>query len=86
MIYPLTTTLLAADAIFIYTNKLVMPNSIDALMKLTEKNHKLAWGGLLGLGSLFSILTINKMFGSDPLGRTWDMFKIFFSQEKVSSC
>ena len=83
MIYSLTTTLLAADAFYIYTNKLIIPNSLDALTKLADKNHKLAWGGALGLGSIFSILTINKMFGTDPLGKTWDMFKIFFSQEKV---
>lgn len=83
MIYSLTTTLLAADAFYIYTNKLIMPSSLDALTKLADKNHKLAWGGVLGLGSLFSVLTINKMFGTDPLGKTWDMFKIFFSQEKV---
>jgi hypothetical protein len=85
MIYHLTTSLLAADAFYIYTNKLIIPTSLDALSKLANRNHKLAWGGVLGLGSLFSVLTINKMFGSsDPLGKTWEMFKIFFSQEKVS--
>jgi sterol 24-C-methyltransferase len=84
MIYSLTTSLLAADAFYIYTNKLVMPNSFDALMKMADKNEKLVWGSALGLGSVFSILTINKMFGSsDPLGKTWEMFKVFFSQEKT---
>lgn len=84
MIYPVTTTLLAADALFIYVNKLSAPSSLDALMRMSDRNHQLAWGGAIGLGSIFSILTINKLFGSsDPLGKTYEMFRIFFSQEKT---
>mmetsp|Transcript_19815 Transcript_19815/g.28495 ORF Transcript_19815/g.28495 Transcript_19815/m.28495 type:complete len:413 (+) Transcript_19815:25-1263(+) len=82
MLLPITSSLLAADAAFIYLNKLPIPQSMDALMK-SDKDSKLAYGGAIALGSITGILLVNKMFGTDPIGRTWEMFKVFLRQEKT---
>ena len=76
MLLPITSSLLAADAAFIYLNKLPIPQSMDALMK-SDKDSKLAYGGAIALGSITGILLVNKMFGTDPIGRTWEMFKVY---------
>lgn len=82
MIYPALIGLCSADAAYVYLNKIKIPTSVDGFLQLADKD-RLAIGGLAGLSTLVGILTLNKLFGTDPLGRTKDLFARFFSQEKT---
>lgn len=81
MILPLSSTLLAADAAYIYVNKLPIPQNLDALLSGNTES-KVAFGGVVALGGISTLLLVNKLFGTDPIGRTWEMFMRFLKQEK----
>lgn len=70
-----------ADAIYLYVNKVSIPQNLDAFAK-SDTASKVAVGGLVGVSAILGVSIINRAFGTDPLGRTKDMFSKFAVQEK----
>jgi sterol 24-C-methyltransferase len=81
MIYPAAATIVTADLIYIYLNKIDVSKSFEKFINLSL-NDKVVIGSLAGSSALLTILTINKLFGDiDPLGRTGELLATFARQE-----
>lgn len=70
----------AASGAYIYSQKLPIPETLDAV-KATMAEVP-AFSAFLGLSGLVTILVLNAMAGSDPLGRTAQMIGTFLGQEQ----
>lgn len=62
-------------------------NNIEAFLRghgvsQSETASKVAIGGIIGVSAYVSLKVINKAFGTDPIGRTKEMFGKFAVQEK----
>ena len=82
MIYPLLG-FISADAMYIYISKgaITLPTSFaDFLAK--SPSDQAAIGGLAGASALLILLTVNKVLGVDPLGRTGELMGTLAGQEK----
>jgi len=55
--------------------------SYDSFLKSDSKTQVLVGGGI-GISALTLIYALNKLFGTDPLGRTRDLLGKFSKQEK----
>lgn len=49
----------------------------------SDNESKVTIGGAIALGSVSTILVLNSLTGTDPIGRTWEMFMRFLKQEKT---
>jgi 2-polyprenyl-3-methyl-5-hydroxy-6-metoxy-1,4-benzoquinol methylase len=58
------------------------PTSLDAFTNSSRENQ-LILSGLIGVGGVTFLLLLNKLFGTDPIGRTLEMFSTFSKQEKT---
>ena len=82
MIYPAAATIVSADLLYIYLNKVDVAKSFENFATLNLKDQVLV-ASLAGSSAVFTILTINKLFGDiDPLGRTGELLATFSRQEK----
>jgi SAM-dependent methyltransferase len=61
---------------------LKLPTSWDAFTN-SSREDQLVLSGLFGVGGVAFLLLINKLFGTDPIGRTLAMFSTFSKQEKT---
>ena len=59
-----------------------VPGSLDEFMNRTDRASQIAFGAVAGTSVVVGLKVANKMFGTDPLGRTCELFGKFFSQEK----
>lgn len=57
-------------------------NQLSNHIGKTEKGSEAVYFGLVTAGSLGAVVIVNKLFGTDPLGRTWELLGKFFNQEK----
>jgi 2-polyprenyl-3-methyl-5-hydroxy-6-metoxy-1,4-benzoquinol methylase len=90
MILPISSRLIASSSFppltsFSLTNllnQLSLPSSWDAFQQSSREQQALLTG-LLGLSGISLLLLLNKLFGTDPIGRTLAMFRSFSKQEKT---
>ena len=77
-----TATLWIADVIYILVKKLKVPKNFAEY--LAEKlESKVAIGGIAVLTSVLVLLGFNSVYGTDPFGRTRQLFTKFSKQEKT---
>jgi sterol 24-C-methyltransferase len=88
MILPFSSRLIASSSSsppFSLPNllsQLSIPTSLDAF-KSSSREQQLVFAGLLGVSGVTLLLLLNKLFGTDPIGRTLAMFRSFSKQEKT---
>ncbi len=80
MIVP-AAALLTGDLAYVYVNKIDIRKSLEAFNECDTKT-KIAVGGLAGLSAYISLYSVNSFFGTDPIGRTFALFRTFFVQER----
>ena len=82
MIYPLLG-FISADALYIYISKgaITLPTSFAEFLA-SSPTDQAAIGGLAGASALLILLTVNKVLGVDPLGRTGELMGTLAGQEK----
>eukprot|EP01040_Poterioochromonas_malhamensis_P021462 gene21462-25900_t len=61
--------------------KLKLPTSWEGLQK-SDNNTKLVVYAGAGVGAVLALSAINKAYGTDPIGRTLELFGKFAVQEK----
>ena len=85
MIYPLLG-FISADAMYIYISKgaITLPTSFAEFLA-SSPSDQAAIGGLAGASALLILLTVNKVLGVDPLGRTGELMGTLAGQEKKRS-
>lgn len=76
-----SSALLSMDGLYIWLNKVSIPKSIDSYLQ-SSKNDRIVIGIGAAAGAMVTILTVNSMFGTDPLGRSAAMLRKFLVQEK----
>lgn len=82
MIYPAAATIVSADLLYVYLNKVDVVKSFENFAEISLKDQILV-ASLAGSSTLLAVLTINKLFGDvDPLGRTKELLATFSRQEK----
>jgi sterol 24-C-methyltransferase len=57
-------------------------DNISKQVGKSPQEQQLVYGGIVTVGSIAGLLLVNKMFGTDPIGRTLELFGKFFNQEK----
>jgi len=73
--------LLAANAVTLVVLKTPIPRSVEEFLKGPNGDKALV-GGATVLAAGLCLVTINRLFGTDPLGRTLSLFSKFSTQEK----
>lgn len=73
--------LLSADGLYLYINKINFPTSIDSFLK-SPPPEQAAVGSFAVLAALSLSIAVNKLYGSDPLGRSGELLSKFAVQEK----
>jgi len=62
--------------------RITVPKTLDEFLNKTDTTSQVVVGGAVGVSVLVGLGAANKMFGTNPLGRTYDLLGKFFVQEK----
>jgi sterol 24-C-methyltransferase len=57
-----------------------IPKSLDKFMEMDRKEQVVV-GGIAGASAIMGVIAVNKLFGTNPIGRTYELFGKFFVQE-----
>jgi sterol 24-C-methyltransferase len=62
-------------------NKIKIPHNMDEFLK-NDRESQVVTVAVAGVGLVVAVKTVNYLFGTDPLGRTAELFGKFSRQEK----
>lgn len=65
-LYPVSIGVLTADLVYIYSNKIKLPDNLEKYLD-ASLNVRVATGVFAGSTVFVAILTLNRLYGTDPL-------------------